>query len=231
MLHDAAATPRARRHDANLQRILDAAMSLVAEGGLDALSMTRLAAVVDYTPGALYRYVESKDALLSKLVERTLVDLREQLDRASARLSVKASPLARVFALVQGYRAFAHREPHRFGLLAATLAEPRVLLREAKDVEPVARALIAAMQPLAGALAAAEEAGLLTPGEPAERTLCVFAMLEGVLLMQKLAHRAPGMVDVERLALGGTRALLVGWGARPRTVDAAIAKVAAGGAA
>ena len=40
-------TPRARRHDTNLTRILDAAMDLVAEGGLEALSMARLAEAVD----------------------------------------------------------------------------------------------------------------------------------------------------------------------------------------
>lgn len=224
MFHEPKATPRARRHDANLQRILDAAMDMVAGDGLEGLSMTRLAAAVDYTPGALYRYFDSKDAILSKLVERILEEVRAGLDRSVARLPAKASPLAHVFALADGYRAFARAEPHRFGLLAMTMADPRVLLQQPKDAEPVARAILAAMQPLGVALGQAAEAGQLSAGDVAERTLCLFAMLQGVLLLQKQARRAPGVLDVDRLAIGGTRTLLVGWGAKPRAVDAAVAR-------
>jgi AcrR family transcriptional regulator len=227
MLDDSRITPRARRHDANLLRILDAAMDLVAEGGLDALSMTKLAEAASYTPGALYRYFVSKDALLSKLVARTLEDIRSFQARANGLLPASASPLARVFVLAQGYRAFAKLQPHRFGLLAVTLAEPRMLLKEHEDAEPVVRAMIAAMQPLADALGAAADAGLLETGDLPERTLCVFAILQGVLQLQKSTRYAPGILDVERLTVRGTRSLLLGWGGKPRTLDAAIARVAA----
>ena len=84
MLHQ---TPRARRRDANLARILDAAMELVAGGGLEALSMGRLAAAVDYTPGALYRYFPSKDALLARFDHEYCTDL---LRRAGGNLSQAA---------------------------------------------------------------------------------------------------------------------------------------------
>ncbi|KAB2887879.1 MAG: helix-turn-helix transcriptional regulator, partial [Kofleriaceae bacterium] len=95
-----ARTPRARRHDANVGRILDAATEMVAAEGLAALSMARLADAVDYTPGALYRYVESKDALLAKMVERILGDVRAKLEEAVAEATARRSPLARVAALV-----------------------------------------------------------------------------------------------------------------------------------
>lgn len=226
MVHEAPTTPRARRRDANHEKILEAAMAMVADGGLEALSMNRLAAAVDYTPGALYRYFASKDALLSRLVARILEDIRADLDRAVAALPAQSSPLARVFALVDGYRAYARREPHRFGLLGSTMAAPRVLLPAARDAEPVVKVMIAAMQPLADALAAAAAAGLIGPGEVAERTVCIFALLQGVLMLHKQARYAPGILDLERLATRGTRTLLVGWGARPRAVDAAIARVA-----
>jgi AcrR family transcriptional regulator len=202
-------------------------MSMVAAGGFDALSMTKLAEAVDYTPGALYRYFGSKDALLSKLVARILEDVRALLDRAVGLLPASASPLTRVFVLVQGYRAFARLEPHRFGLLAMTMAEPRVLLQEHEDAEPVIGVMMAALQPLADALAAAAEAEQLEAGELSERTLCAFAMLQGVLQLHKQARYAPGILDVDRLTVQGTRALLLGWGGKPRTVDAAIARVAA----
>lgn len=227
VLHELSKTPRARRHQANLLRILDTAMGMIAAGGLEALSMTKLAEAVDYTPGALYRYVASKDALLSMLVARSLEDLRALLGRAEGLLPPSAAPLSRVFALVQGYRAFARLEPYRFGLLAMTMAEPRVLLQEAADAEPVALVMLAALQRLADALGAASEAGQLEPGEVTERTICLFAMLHGILQLHKQARYAPGVLDVDRLTVRGTRSLLLGWGAKPRTVDAAIARVAA----
>jgi AcrR family transcriptional regulator len=227
VIHDAAATPRARRRDQNLQRILDTAMQMVERGGLEALSINRLAEAVDYTPGALYRYVDSKDALLSKLVARVLEDVRAHLDRAIALLPVRASPLARVFVLAQAYRAFARREPRRFGLLATTMAEPRVLLPEAAVAEPVAAVMIAALQPLAGALEAAAHHGQLSAGDVAERTICVFALLQGVLLLHKQVRLAPAVLDLDRLVTRGTRALLLGWGASPRALDGAVAHVTA----
>src|SRR5512146_1893863 len=111
MVHAESRTPRERRHDENLRRILDEAMRQVEEGGFGALSVNKLAAAVDYTPGALYRYFGSKDALISRLIERVLEEVRDDLARAEALLPNKATPLAHVLALVDGYRAFAKREP------------------------------------------------------------------------------------------------------------------------
>jgi AcrR family transcriptional regulator len=217
-------TPRERRHDANLGRILDAAFELIAAGGLEGLSMARLADAVDYTPGALYRYVDSKDALLAQVVQRILADARVALDAAVAGLPPRASPLARVVALARAYRELARREPHRIGLLAIAMAEPRILLADAAHAQLVAASVIAALQPLADALGAAAAAGLLSPGDAVERTLCLFAMLHGLLQLPKLSRAAPRPLDVDRLAVAGTRALLIGWGGGPRTVDATLAR-------
>ncbi|MGZ3425338.1 MAG: TetR/AcrR family transcriptional regulator [Polyangia bacterium] len=226
MIHAESRTPRERRHDDNLRRILDAAMRQVEEGGFAALSVNKLAEEVDYTPGALYRYFGSKDALLSRLIERVLEEVRADLARAQALLPEQATPLAHVLVLVSAYRAFAKREPHRFGLLAMSLAEPRILLVEEAAAQPVTAVLRSAMRPLGEALAAAARAGQLTAGHPAERTICVFAFLQGLLPLRKRARSAPKILDVDHLAVQGTRALLLGWGARPRAVDAAIAQVA-----
>ena len=101
-LHDAPRqTPRARRRDANHARILDAAMELVAEGRLEALSMGRLAEAAAYTPGALYRYFPGKDALLAALVGQVLDELQVFLLSAESALPQPARPLPRVFALAR----------------------------------------------------------------------------------------------------------------------------------
>ena len=215
--------PRARRRDANLGRILEAATRLVADEGLDALSMTRLAEAVDYTPGALYRYVDSKDALLSLLVQRILDDLRAELVTAVA-AQPAATPVERIAAMVRAYRGFLVREPHRFGVLAIALATPRVLLAAPTHAAPATAAVVATLQPLADALIAAAASGQLEPGDPVERTLALFALLHGLAQLPKLAHHAPDTFDVERLVRAGTRALLIGWGGAAATVDAALGR-------
>lgn len=184
-------------------------MRMVEEGGLEALSVNKLAALVDYTPGALYRYFPSKAALVAALEARILADLRDRLVAAQG----KASPLERVMRLVRAYATFAAESPARFGLLAATMAEPRIVLEDVKDAAPVAEAMTAALVPLATALADAEADGTLEPGDALERTICVFSLAQGVLLLKKQARYAPSVLDVERLLETGTRSLLAGWGA------------------
>jgi len=227
MHHAGTLTPRERRHEQTLALITDAAMRLVEEGGLEALSINKLAAVVDYTPGALYRYFDSKDALLSALVLRVLGDIGRHIERAVDALGTRLSPLARVVAIVHGYRTFARAEPHRFGLFGMTMADPRILLVEHKTAAPVAAASVAALQPLANAFAEAAAAGQLAAGDAVERTLLVFGLLQGVLQLHKQVRFAP-QLDPQHLALRGTRALLLGWGAEPRTVDDAIERVIKG---
>lgn len=219
MVHESG--PRARRRDANVERILEAAMTLVAQGGLEALSMARLADAVDLTPGALYRYFDSKDALLARLVAGVLDELRGFFERATGALPRSSRPLARIFALVHGFRAFARERPHAFGLVALTLAEPRVLLTDAKDAGPVTERALAAFEPWSRALAEAAEAQQLEDGDITERTVTLFALLEGLLQMNKLGRFAPSWLSVERVATEGVRALLLGWGATPRAVSAA----------
>lgn len=224
MIHEPGKTPRARRHDANTTRILDAAMDLVAGGGLEALSMARLAEAVDYTPGALYRYFKSKDALLAGLVAQVLEEAQGFLSRAQAALPTGSFPLTRVFALAHGYREFARVRPHSFGMLAMTMAEPRVLLTQVADAQPVTERVIANLELLARALGDAVATGQLDDGDVAERTLCLFATLQGLLQLHKQARFAPGVLELDRLVPIGTRTLLIGWGAKPRAVDAALEK-------
>lgn len=228
VLHES--TPRQRRHAANLDRIVEAAGTLVAEGGLEALSMARLADAVDFTAGALYRYFPSKDAVLAALVGAHLGEALGFLSRAEAALPKGAGALSRIAALVHGYRVFARERPQAFGLIAVTLAEPKVLLADAKDAGPVAARSLQALEPLAAALTDAVTEGQLSPGETLPRTLVLFGLLQGLLPMQKLARFAPGhptstpMLDA--LVGDGVRALLLGWGASPRAADAALKKAA-----
>jgi AcrR family transcriptional regulator len=221
MIDEVARTPRERRRDGNLKRILDEAMHTIERQGLAGLSMNGLADALDYTPGALYRYFDSKDALLSQLVTRVLGDIRAELDGATRALPARATPLARLLALTGAYQRFARREPRRFGFLTLTLAEPRVVLGRPEDAAPAIEAVRAVLSPVVEVLVAAEEAGQLAPGDAIARALCLFAMVQGVIQMNKLSPRAAGLLDTARLAEEGTESLLRGCGASPRAISSA----------
>lgn len=74
------ASDRSRADRLSRERVLAAALSLVDDEGLSALSMRRLGAELGVEAMALYRYAESKDALLDGLVEAVYTELQERLD-------------------------------------------------------------------------------------------------------------------------------------------------------
>jgi TetR/AcrR family tetracycline transcriptional repressor len=68
--------------------VLRAARELLAEGGIDALSMRALAGRLQVAPNAIYSHVESKTGLLDELLDDTLADV--QAPPATARDPVAA---------------------------------------------------------------------------------------------------------------------------------------------
>ncbi|MFD1703244.1 TetR/AcrR family transcriptional regulator [Methylopila henanensis] len=91
--------PRARRQQDQRRRILDAAVTCFAQGGFHATGMQAICAEAGMSPGALYRYFPSKEAIIEAIVER---------DRAEA--PAMLAPLLEaddvVGALVQAGRNF-----------------------------------------------------------------------------------------------------------------------------
>jgi AcrR family transcriptional regulator len=69
-----ARAPRARR-SLSRELIVDTAMAIVDEEGLDGLSMRRLADRLGTGPASLYAHVSGRDELLMLLLERTAADI------------------------------------------------------------------------------------------------------------------------------------------------------------
>src|SRR5438093_9069858 len=64
-----------RRKPLSAERIVEAAIELVADEGLDALSMRRLGAALGVEAMSLYRHFPSKAVLLEAVVGRLLAEL------------------------------------------------------------------------------------------------------------------------------------------------------------
>ncbi|MEZ0093860.1 TetR/AcrR family transcriptional regulator [Streptacidiphilus sp. EB129] len=76
-LDDAQSAPRSRRAPLTVGRIVDAALQLVEAEGFNALTMRRVAAALQATPGALYAHVRDKaeldDLMIGELCSRVTV--------------------------------------------------------------------------------------------------------------------------------------------------------------
>lgn len=71
--------PRLQRQEEQRRRILDAAIVCFARGGFHATGMQAVCAEAGMSPGALYRYFPSKDAIIEAIVERDRAEIPQQL--------------------------------------------------------------------------------------------------------------------------------------------------------
>ena len=113
------AGPRRERADAarNRARILAAAERLVAEHGVDAVSMDAIAAAAGVGKGTLFRRFGDRGGLLHALLDDRERDLQERMIRGAPPLGPGAPPVERLVAF--GRAMGAHLDAHGELLWAA----------------------------------------------------------------------------------------------------------------
>lgn len=202
-------------------------MKLVAQQGLDGLTLQRLAADLGYVPAALYRYFDSKDALLAALQRRTIDELHRSFQADQSRLGDRAAslpPLPRaLFSLISAadfYLRLPTRMPERFRLVSLMLGDPRSLIERGAALDN-AGALLGFLGDVRELFEQAEASRAIRPGHAFDRTLAYWSALHGVATLDKLARFDASTFDVQRLGTLAARALLVGWGADPGLLAAA----------
>ncbi len=140
---------------ARRERVLDAAMSLAAEGGYDAVQMRDVATRAQVALGTIYRYFSSKDHLLAAC---QLELWRAMADRFERRPPQGATPADRVVELLTRAMQAAEREPRRTAALVTASASPDPAVRDCQielmatmdeviaapmgDLDPVLRARV-----------------------------------------------------------------------------------------
>lgn len=62
--------------DARRALVLDAARTVFAEAGIEGASIREIAKKAGYTPGAIYSYFESKEAIYAALLDESLLRLQ-----------------------------------------------------------------------------------------------------------------------------------------------------------
>lgn len=109
-----AGTPRERAREQTLRDITRIGREHLASVGAAALSLRAVARDLGVVSSAVYRYVKSRDELLTLLVVDGYNELGDEVEAAVAAVT---EPLDQFLALGWAVRHWALREPARYGLL------------------------------------------------------------------------------------------------------------------
>lgn len=109
---------RSAETTARKARILDAAITLAAEGGYDAVQMRDVAARADVALGTLYRHYSSKDQLLLAALREQAGAMRDALER---RPPTGSTPAERVADVLRRASRSLERNPRVTGALVTAL--------------------------------------------------------------------------------------------------------------
>lgn len=102
------------------ERVVDAALRAADEGGIEAVSLRRLAGALGVTPMAIYRHVRNKSHLLDLMVERLL----DQVDLAPREMANWQDGLRRLLA---SFQAVVAAHPATALLLSRPFVSPAAL--------------------------------------------------------------------------------------------------------
>jgi AcrR family transcriptional regulator len=186
---------RARRRDAVEQRIIAAArQALLDQTTADSLSLRDVARRADFTPGALYRYFDSREALLVSLFEQALDLLASYVEPAAA----KQRGLPRLRAVAAAYLAFGRDHPQDLALIFQSAVHVPTWEEYARVARPFSTLVVAIRQDV--------EAGLLVlpPGlDGAGLAYAFWTQLHGMAELQRAHLRlvSGGFADMQRAAL------------------------------
>lgn len=135
------ATAREMARERFTSDILETATRQLAEVGAAALSLRSVARELGVASSAVYRYVPSRDALLTELILRAYRDLGAEA--VAAETAVPRGELAERFrAVATAIRAWAQAHPHRYALIFGSPVPGYEAPRETVDAASIVTMLL-----------------------------------------------------------------------------------------
>jgi AcrR family transcriptional regulator len=162
-----------RRGAESEQAMLDAARDILAERGLEGLSMRSVADRVGVTATAIYRYFPGKEALVSRVVERGFQRFGEYLRDAGERHP--HGSLERINALGEAYLRFALENQAYFRVLFSLDHSDRQAIEDLPDGGGhglLRRAVVEAM-----------EAGVMRRADPETVAMYLWSVTHGLVTL------------------------------------------------
>jgi AcrR family transcriptional regulator len=153
---------RERLRQATIEEIKNTARRQIAEDGAANLSMGAIARAMGMTPPALYRYFDSRDALVDTLIVEAYDSLGEAMEASGAALTQKDF-YGRFLAIACTYRRWAVEHPEDYALMFGVAGSTE------SAVEQIARSMVRSLRVMAELLRSAYDAGsLVIPHEYVE---------------------------------------------------------------
>lgn len=197
-------TPRARARAQTLVDIRRVALEQLATEGSAGLSLRAVARELGVVPSALYRYMASRDELVTALVVDAYADLAATVGEATGRGS-RRRQRSRWIGGARALRAWAHAQPARFRLLYGSPVPGYAAPPE--TVGPATAVVVAMLAPVVDAAAGAADDSTVPPGRVLTRQLEAVAAGLGVDVPPALLARAVGawseVIGLVVLELGG----------------------------
>lgn len=103
-----------RLKDENRIKILDASLQIVKEEGWQALSMRKIADIIEYTAPMIYEYFANKEAILSELAGKGFMILAKRVREAKEK---EETPEKQIEAMWLTYWRFAFEEKELYQLM------------------------------------------------------------------------------------------------------------------
>jgi len=111
-----------RERDTVRRKILNAARTLFLSDGYANVSMRKIADQIEYSPGAIYSYFQSKEDIFFALAEEGLQSVRTHCSA----VAFANAPLERVREAFWRFYTFSKEQPEYFSLIFVDGAVPRI---------------------------------------------------------------------------------------------------------
>ncbi len=208
--------------------ILDTATGILVRDGFDGLTMNGLARELDYSPGALYRYFPSRDALLAEIQTIVFRDALGFYSKFADRIGhfvdsnvedAETADLFRLYMVSWMFRRFAADHPRQFAFLSRMLADPRQMVADDEAGVAVA-AGESVLSTIGQVFEKVADRGWLDSGDGNARAVIFWSAFQGILQLQKVSRFYPELLDMQKLLSESAAAHLTGWGADPEKIAA-----------
>jgi AcrR family transcriptional regulator len=186
---------RARERAATRDLIVSAALRVLEEEGIAALTMRRVASDVEYTAPVVYQHFANKDALVVELVAHGYRRLVAALDAVEGDPDIDR----RMLQVASAYVRFAGEHPHLFEAMNGTEVSPQ---ERPNVIQP-------ALDVLSGLLTRWSQTHDVEVRDRTEACEIIWGTLSGMAWIGRLD--AIGNARAQRLAAEALGAILRGW--------------------
>jgi AcrR family transcriptional regulator len=193
-------TKKGAYHHGDLERALvDAAVSMIREQGVQAFTLRSVGARVGVSRTALYRHFDDKAALLARVASEGFRRLHAALAMAIATASKRgADPLP---AMAAAYVHFAADNPSHYQTMFGGF------LTDWSEYPDLITHGDAAFNILMDAIRGEQERGKIGPGDPIELAEITWSLSHGIATLGMARHLARTPTSIEELAVLGCRFL------------------------